>query len=604
MKIFKKLRGINMFKKQKGVLQINLMMIVLLVIIAVIMLNLTSLVIGSLANRSGTITISSALDYLTSNGYTAWATGGLTTNQVPYANSSTTLAGDSGLTYNPGTDTLTTTNISAPTGRSATYVIAASNATALEKAQADVVCDGTDDDVQINDAISKLSSGGTIQLSSGTFTVNAQQTFYPVISGCLASFVITTDNLTIQGTGNTNIVLQAGLNVGSSYATIFNVKNCNYFKLLNVKLNANTANITAARKYCVFIGSSGAGHNANYGVITGCYMTGVGTDGSSGLIYGDATSFNSGTQPYDAYWDIYDNIFVPCGNDGSSNGGVGVAFHNTPSFSNFHHNQILNAGYIGIGLLIDSVQDCIFSNNYIRRSNDSAVVVFDTPWSAGVSTVENKILIESNIIENYGGTKASTTGIYVQRKDSSNYPNGIKIINNMIDNIGVGVKIDASCLNTIVKGNKFTSTVTTPISDSGVTTTIFDNTGYIAPGEIRTYSGAITATALNTSSVSLLNPFGQNVRVINCDISVTVVPSSTSYVDVGIGTTGADSTGLFTKLDMKTGTAPLFNRASVSPGTLTLPLLWNTTSYFNIFTTNDAATTGMTATYTVTVMGN
>lgn len=54
--------------------------------------------------------------------------------------------------------------------RSATYVVASVNATELEKAQADWVCDGVDDDVEIQAAIDALvGNGGKIIFSSGDF---------------------------------------------------------------------------------------------------------------------------------------------------------------------------------------------------------------------------------------------------------------------------------------------------------------------------------------------------------------------------------------------------------------------------------------------------
>ena len=60
------------------------------------------------------------------------------------------------------------------TGRTATYVIAASDATALEKAQADATCTGTNDQTVINAELVTLSAlGGTQTLSLiGDFTCN------------------------------------------------------------------------------------------------------------------------------------------------------------------------------------------------------------------------------------------------------------------------------------------------------------------------------------------------------------------------------------------------------------------------------------------------
>jgi hypothetical protein len=58
------------------------------------------------------------------------------------------------------------------TGRTATYVIAASDAPAHVKAQADYVCDGTADNVEIQAAITTLpTEGGHVVLTSGLFTI-------------------------------------------------------------------------------------------------------------------------------------------------------------------------------------------------------------------------------------------------------------------------------------------------------------------------------------------------------------------------------------------------------------------------------------------------
>ncbi|MDD4985453.1 MAG: right-handed parallel beta-helix repeat-containing protein [Dehalococcoidales bacterium] len=57
--------------------------------------------------------------------------------------------------------------------RTATFVVAASDASAQFKLQADYICDGTADDVQIQEAIDALpASGGRVVLSEGIFTVN------------------------------------------------------------------------------------------------------------------------------------------------------------------------------------------------------------------------------------------------------------------------------------------------------------------------------------------------------------------------------------------------------------------------------------------------
>jgi hypothetical protein len=59
--------------------------------------------------------------------------------------------------------------------RSATIVVAASDSSAKSKAQADYVCDGTDDDVEINAAIQALpATGGSIKFLEGHYYLGAE----------------------------------------------------------------------------------------------------------------------------------------------------------------------------------------------------------------------------------------------------------------------------------------------------------------------------------------------------------------------------------------------------------------------------------------------
>lgn len=78
-------------------------------------------------------------------------------------------------------------------GRGASLVVAASGASAMEKAQADYLCDGTADDVEINAAIAALPTGanvagGAVRLTGGYFNLAA-----PIL--------IDRDNITLVGSG-------------------------------------------------------------------------------------------------------------------------------------------------------------------------------------------------------------------------------------------------------------------------------------------------------------------------------------------------------------------------------------------------------------------
>ena len=92
-------------------------------------------------------------------------------------------------------------------GRSVTLTVAANDGTALEKAQADYVCDGTDDHVQIQAAIDALpATGGEVHLSSGTFINEAALVLdsYQTLRGQGRSTILTTT------TANLDIITATG----------------------------------------------------------------------------------------------------------------------------------------------------------------------------------------------------------------------------------------------------------------------------------------------------------------------------------------------------------------------------------------------------------
>lgn len=90
--------------------------------------------------------------------------------------------------------------------RTATKVVAASNAPAITKFGADYVCTGTDDEVEINLAIAALPAwGGKVFLTTGTFTISAQISIGKVVTlegeGYSTLIKVAAANLNINGIG-------------------------------------------------------------------------------------------------------------------------------------------------------------------------------------------------------------------------------------------------------------------------------------------------------------------------------------------------------------------------------------------------------------------
>lgn len=125
--------------------------------------------------------------------------------------------------------TVSSSNLSAThkITRSATLVIAASDSSAKSKAQADYVCDGTDDNVEIQAAIDALpTGGGTVLLLEGVFRV--------------ATDIAMRSNVTLEGTGFSTI-LMLNPNTNKNIITATDVSN---FCIQSMLLDGNKDNNT------------------------------------------------------------------------------------------------------------------------------------------------------------------------------------------------------------------------------------------------------------------------------------------------------------------------------------------------------------------------
>jgi hypothetical protein len=159
-------------------------------------------------------------------------------------------------------DATTGSSWSIPIGRTA-YTISSSDATLIEKAQADVVCDGTADNVEIQAGITTVAvNGGVLQLVGKTFNITT--TIIP------ASNVILVGQTSYHDDEENATTLVGGAAVG----IIIDVPNDDHhytFRNLRFSIPANTigikcekANFPSVRIYeCSFAGSS---YVASYGM--------------------------------------------------------------------------------------------------------------------------------------------------------------------------------------------------------------------------------------------------------------------------------------------------------------------------------------------------
>jgi hypothetical protein len=725
---------------EKG--EVNIIVAILTVVVV------AAVIISFISTAMGGNSESGSIAFLEGKGYTVYAgsnlhvTGNLevdgttdtnlTAGRVPVVGTNGVLVDDAGLTYNTSTDTITTgtgafttvtgtsgsitnlssSNLTAPTGRTATYVIAASDAPANVKAQADAVCTGTEDNTVIQVAVTAATGYSTISLMGGTFNIASEI----IVSG--------KTGLNITGNGilrRINNMPVADPSLGETgWANILRIMNSTHITISNLTFNGNLTNQTYCRdgehptsslpwgaggygednynniwlqssSYCTIknVTSFNSGTNnirlggtnastvkgtSDYNLVTDCFISG-GRNGillySSGIptynTIAGTDNLISNNNVKDGY--SYAAIYVYAnktniqGNTCSGYLGFPVASTTGDGIRVIRGDGTLvtnnicrnNVAY-GIGVGIDAT-NVIIENNYITSNGVGGVAT-----GGGGSTLNNNVIykntgtglqatgvkasiVGNRIINNTGygmlieaefslvssnflyseAARAGTgigcgdtsqvvisgnylynydRGIYLYRTSGSR--SDITVQQNVISTNTYGIQLYGTITGVAIVGNKFNAN-TNNFSTAGFTGTVtyLNNDGYIAPGEIRTYSGSI-ATLTQNAYNSVDNPFGQAVRVLTLDIYVsTNATSTTPNIDCGIGSSATtDYTTLFD--DLPGETIGFYKSTVATPGAQTVPQLWASGSgnrYLSM-SIKDAAATGMVATYTVTVMGN
>lgn len=269
-----------------------------------------------------------------------------------------------------------------------TYVVAANDATAAVKLVADYVCDGTNDNVEIQQALDAVpSGGGKVILSEGTFTIGATvnitvlNTILEFAGGTIAWSGVTSTTALLQVTvskaaiinpkltgsgskGNGTGILMVGSATGVHDVQIF---------------NPQCSNLNTGIEFGI-VGSSSSGDCSLYGgAIYNC-VTGIKSTGFTNKAWGSR---------------VYScTICVDCTNDRTS--------------QKFEGYGLTLSQWSGQAIRVRSGQGTIFTNTWMEHTDASL-----TPTEA-VLIGGSTSLGDSNNREVLGCTFAGTTKITME----------------------------------------------------------------------------------------------------------------------------------------------------------------------------------------------
>lgn len=478
----------------------------------------------------------------------------------------------------------------APVGRSATYYVAASDAPDYEQAQADIVCDGTADDVQIQYGLDNYES---VHLSRGTFNIATTVT---VSSG---------EGLMGEGTDPAGTVLKAITNLNDYVVEVTDA--ATYAEqpyMSDLRIDGNKAN------------QSGTPNAVSIDSHQGIYrnITVVNAKGHGVYIQLNFASEDNWYYCLRVFSSGYNGVF--------NNNGGGQRFYGLQSHDN---------GYYGLDMSASTTANTFYNAFFYQNGGTTysgahingygnqfygLYVRYSGKWGAEISGDYNTI---------YGGNAEANArnGITLLSGGDYNRVIGMDILDNGTGgtqpygvNLNSNYNEIASCViydsgsgdqdygiydtggtYNIIHDCTFYDNVIAAVYFNSGTNEYHDNNGYIAPGEIRTIQKAITAGVQNTVT-SIQNTFGANVFILEAYVTITVAASATNPTyDLGTDSDGAgapsDGNNLF---DAIPDTAGYYRSTSnglggAASGVQIQPVSWtsgSTHDYVN-FIISDAA---------------
>jgi hypothetical protein len=463
----------------------------------------------------------------------------------------------------PGIDSIGRLKNIAHTGRTATYVIAASDSSATAQAQADTtITAGVNIATAVNAAIAALASYG-----GGKIHFCATPTQYTV-----STPILYTDNIIFEGEGWNSSVLK-----------LADGANCNMFERTGELTTENFFN--QWRDLCLH--GNDANNTSGSGIFSGAYIHDVVVENCFILNFKDYGIY------MDRCWNINitKNILEFCG--------TAAYLANTGQDLRIVNNKFL----YNVQGIYNYGSDILIEGNWFYHLNtQERTYDINNSYGANIRIIANDFFGEgaSNynsiiLIKNTSGPLIITSNNFNGRNKAA-----YAILNECSAWTLPNVITNNSIINFRVKPYLFDKAGYRSLD------LIANNIGWIAPGEIRTHTFNILAADLDQNDItSIDNPFGQDVRLLSLDFASSVA-SSAGAIIAGLNSSVVDSTNLFSDLPCNTA-APAFYRSTIAyVGSQTLPKVWKSGSgnrYLNVSIKYSAAT-GLVCTLTATVMGN
>lgn len=410
------------------------------------------------------------------------------------------------------------------------YRIAASDSPASAKALANALCDGTDDHIQIQAAVTALGSGGgVIELSKGTYTTDGTTELG-------SNTILRGNSATISHTGSSDFCLQIG-DLNSS-----EVKNSHIFDLKFIRVDEDSGCI--ALQNC-----------------ESCSVQRVTVDGYASQVSGPSTislrkaykcvvrdvfAENIGAAtavfPIECYYCTFENIEATACNGVVDCSSVGYSqFRNIRGTScteeimdlgNFHNNVIdgvyANGTVNGIRLKCETTTISPELGSTKNRVANVEIVGFTQSGITMASEATSVQTLDYNQFTNIRleSTDAASTAFVITNGDVNDYNIGTQISNMQINTSGAGIQYNIlrnakmSNIDVVAGTNGIASNASSSATDASMRNS-WSNISVDVPTSSTTYA-MLLAAEVNSQFSNLYLEGGNNNLLINSFAQLTM----------------------------------------------------------------------------------
>jgi len=377
-----------------------------------------------------------------------------------------------------------------------TIIIAASEST--NKNRANYVCDGTSDEVEIQQAIDSLTNGGTIRLLEGTFTFSD-------------SVILDDDDskITIEGSGPGITTINGALTDAVPYFD-FNVslgETISHLKISNFTLDASDhTDSTVYDSSLIRDKSSGS---INYLEISHLKIITDGWYDHAIAIYNDDYGLNQHVRIFSntitktngvsfygilirktTYYLWIENNDIYISNDKSNQAYNAIAVYADSKYFHVNNNTTEVQGMGHTPIAISSASEGEVTGNYViapyyPNALSEGGIEVESKSGHGTTTSSN-IVVANNVVKSNIGDNAM--GIYVRHLNASTIePYNITITDNLIVDCDIGIRVSDG-INVSVHGNTFQNCAQDFSKTATATINSFHSAGSMGIGTTTPYS--------------------------------------------------------------------------------------------------------------------